>query len=480
MWGDRTRLRQVLLNLVNNAIKFTSHGEIRLTVQADHGQVIVSVEDTGLGIPLHEQSAIFDEFRQSERTTARGYGGLGLGLAICRKLVEMHGGEIGVSSSGLEGEGSKFYFSLPVIETQAEFLENSTPPSDAQRVLLLVKDASGGVLLQKDLVQRGYDVELLVIEQERDWLASLLRVVPDVVVLDLGLASERGWEILKILKENPATQDIPVLFYSLSSDTNHGSLLEIDYLTKPVGSTAMTEMLVSKGILGPVGEQAARKAVLIVDDEPDMLEFHARIVRTQLPDYHVILARDGQRGTANHSPGTTCADPARPDDACSGWFRGCGGNEENRLDAQCSHCRNHRPIPDRGRHGTSEFGRGQRAGERYVQCGGNPSTPGRCFGAQAQGRFRIPTYRAEGHGLYPLILCGTHLAQRCRRACWVERASPDALFSSGSGADPDYLPQSLPGQASQAPAGCRSKGHYRDCRGGGVFKQQLFHSCVSG
>ena len=294
VWGDRTRLRQVMLNLVNNAIKFTSHGQIRLIAKADRRRVIVSVEDTGLGIPLHEQSAIFDEFRQSERTTARGYGGLGLGLAICRKLVEMHGGEIGVSSSGLEGEGSKFYFSLPAIEAQAEFLENSTPPSDAKRVLLLVKDISGGVLLQKDLVQRGCDVQLLVIEQGCDWLAPLLRVAPDVVVLDLGLASERGWEILKILKENPATQDIPVLFYALSSATNHGSLLEIDYLTKPVGATAMTEMLVSKGILGTVGEQAARKAVLIVDDEPDMLEFHARIVRTQLPDYRVFLARDGR------------------------------------------------------------------------------------------------------------------------------------------------------------------------------------------
>ena len=161
-------------------------------------------------------------------------------------------------------------------------------------MLLLVKDA-GGVLLKKDLVRRGYEVELCVIEEESDWLASLLRVAPDIVVLDLGLASERGWEILKIMKENPATQDIPVLFYSLSGDTNHGSLLEIHYLTKPVGTTALTEMLVSKGFFGPVGEQAARKAVLIVDDEPGMLELHARIVKTQLPGYRVLLARDGQQ-----------------------------------------------------------------------------------------------------------------------------------------------------------------------------------------
>ncbi len=295
VWGDRTRLRQVILNLVNNAIKFTTHGEISLTAHFNEGRLMVSVNDTGLGIPLHEQSVIFDEFRQSERTTARGYGGLGLGLAICRKLVELHRGEIGVCSSGNEGEGSRFYFSLPVIETRTAASEKGAPPSGAQWVLLLVKDAEGGALLQSDLTQRGYDVELCVIEEEADWLASLLFIAPDVVVLDLGLASERGWEILKILKENPATQDIPVLFYALSGDRDHGSLLEIDYLTKPVRTTALTEMLAAKGFFSQASDQAERKAILIVDDEPGMLELHARIVKTQLPGHRVLLARDGRQ-----------------------------------------------------------------------------------------------------------------------------------------------------------------------------------------
>ena len=216
VWGDRTRLRQVLLNLVNNAVKFTSQGEVGLTARVREGRILVSVKDTGLGIPLHEQSVIFDEFRQSERTTARGYGGLGLGLAICRKLVELHGGEIGVCSSGKEWEGSEFFFSLPVIEAQPEVIERGTSPSGTQSVLLLVKDATSGNFLQTDLMGRGYEVELRVIEEESDWLASLLLAVPDIVVLDLGLASERGWEILKLIKENPATKDIPVLFYALS------------------------------------------------------------------------------------------------------------------------------------------------------------------------------------------------------------------------------------------------------------------------
>ncbi|MGA2490280.1 MAG: substrate-binding domain-containing protein, partial [Anaerolineales bacterium] len=94
VWGDPTRLRQVVLNLINNAVKFTEKGEISLLVMAGKELLTISVNDTGLGIPPAEQGVIFDEFRQSDRTAARGYGGLGLGLAICKRLVKMHGGEI--------------------------------------------------------------------------------------------------------------------------------------------------------------------------------------------------------------------------------------------------------------------------------------------------------------------------------------------------------------------------------------------------
>jgi signal transduction histidine kinase/DNA-binding LacI/PurR family transcriptional regulator/DNA-binding response OmpR family regulator len=295
VWGDRTRLRQVALNLVSNAVKFTTRGEINLTAFVENGRVMVSVNDTGLGIPLHEHRVIFDEFRQSERTTARGYGGLGLGLAICRKLVEMHGGEIGVCSSGDEGEGSMFFFSLPVFERQMDLSAKIVPIPNGQRVLMLVKHAKGSDNLQKDLIERGYEVELCLIHKESDWLATLLLAAPDVVMLDLGLTSERGWEILKILKENPSSKDIPVLFYTIADDAEGASLLEIDYLTKPMGSDVLAELLASKGIISPEGIQDAERAILVVDDEPGMLELHARMVKAQLPGHRVLLARDGRQ-----------------------------------------------------------------------------------------------------------------------------------------------------------------------------------------
>ncbi len=118
-WGDRTRLQQVALNLISNAVKFTSQGEIVLKAEAGQDMVIISVSDTGLGIPPEEQEVIFDEFRQSERTATRGYGGLGLGLSICKRLVELHGGTIGARSSGEKGAGSTFYFTLPATQSTA-------------------------------------------------------------------------------------------------------------------------------------------------------------------------------------------------------------------------------------------------------------------------------------------------------------------------------------------------------------------------
>jgi signal transduction histidine kinase/CheY-like chemotaxis protein len=290
VWGDRTRLRQVALNLVNNAIKFTERGEVALLVTVDDDGITVAVQDTGLGIPAEEQEVIFEEFRQSDRSTARGYGGLGLGLAICKRLVEMHGGQIGVRSSGEEGAGSTFYFTLPVMTQDAAFSRAEVSLAGAGQVLLLVKDEAGGEVLKDHLMQQGFEVQAHRVDEAADWMAWLLAGPPEAVVLDLGLASERGWEILKVLKENPATRDIPVLFYTVTSDGAGGSALEMDYLTKPVGTAELAETLMYRGLLG---EGEGRK-ILVVDDEPGVLDLHARIVEAQSPCNTVLRARNGR------------------------------------------------------------------------------------------------------------------------------------------------------------------------------------------
>jgi signal transduction histidine kinase/DNA-binding LacI/PurR family transcriptional regulator/AraC-like DNA-binding protein len=302
VWGDRTRLRQVALNLVSNAVKFTERGEVTLRTSAGEQIVTVSVSDTGLGIPLEEQEVIFDEFRQSERTAARGYGGLGLGLAICERLVLLHGGEIGVRSSGQEGAGSTFYFTLPVMETPA--LASATPalPLAAEQrmdssayssatVLLLAELPGSGERLRDHLTRQGFVVSVLRIDQIADWLSHLVAVPPGAVVLDVALASARGWEILRLLKGNPATRDIPVLFYSLAQERDSGAMLELETLTKPLGAAELAQALERQGF--PTGE--GHKTILIVDDEPGILEMHARVVQAHSAAYRVLKARNGRQ-----------------------------------------------------------------------------------------------------------------------------------------------------------------------------------------
>ncbi len=291
VWGDRTRLRQVALNLVSNAVKFTSHGEVSLQVEVQDGKVAVLVSDTGLGIAPAEQTLIFDEFRRSEVTTARGYGGLGLGLAICKRLVELHGGEIRVRSTGEEGTGSTFYFTLPLVEPETIHAEDQPLPLGSEETVLLLTNQSGsGEQLRDHLVQKGYEVRMVQVDESGDWFSMLLKTLPGAVVLDVAIAPTQGWHILKTLKENPATRAVPLLFYSLNEDK--GAMLELDYLTKPVGTAELGLALENQKL--NADESKAEKVFLIVDDDPATLEMHVRIVQSQLGAHHVLRARNGR------------------------------------------------------------------------------------------------------------------------------------------------------------------------------------------
>jgi signal transduction histidine kinase len=124
IYADRTRLRQVMINLINNSIKFTEEGEVALNVSPmDGGRVLISVRDTGLGIPSEKLEAVFQEFTQVDSSTTRKTGGTGLGLPISRRLVEMHGGRLWANSTGIPGEGSIFFVELPLEARITEVVE---------------------------------------------------------------------------------------------------------------------------------------------------------------------------------------------------------------------------------------------------------------------------------------------------------------------------------------------------------------------
>ncbi|MGC9467870.1 MAG: substrate-binding domain-containing protein [Anaerolineae bacterium] len=293
VWGDRTRLRQVLLNLVNNAVKFTDEGEILLRVTVQDESVSVSVKDTGLGIPPEEQSVIFDEFRQSERSTARGYGGLGLGLAICRRLIEMHGGEIGVRSSGEEGAGSEFHFTLPIVARPGVLSEGGSTSDTTERVVLLVGDLERARELRGQWSQDGFELVPQCVEGDGEWLNAVLAASPSAVILDEEIAAGSGWETLKVLKQNREMRRVPVLFLGGGRELDHSGLLEVDYLTKPMEATELGEALVALGLLGNGMTVSPEKTILVVDDDLGVLDMHTRIVQSQSPTYRVLQARDG-------------------------------------------------------------------------------------------------------------------------------------------------------------------------------------------
>jgi CheY-like chemotaxis protein len=238
-----------------------------------------------MGIPVEEQEVIFDEFRRSERSVARGYGGMGLGLAITRRLIELHGGRIGVRSAGQEEVGSTFHFSLPVMVSAPAGVQINR--SRRNTVLLLSENPS--TLLREHLQQKGFDVEVLDVTQQPDWLRSVISQPPGAVVLDFQPATERGWELMQLMKQNPETRDVPVVFYNLSTEMSQGSMLEMDYLSKPVASTELFHALERLGL-----KSENSRAILVVDDDPNVLDMHVRMLENRL-NCRILKAYGGKQ-----------------------------------------------------------------------------------------------------------------------------------------------------------------------------------------
>ncbi|MCC1497496.1 hybrid sensor histidine kinase/response regulator [Alcanivorax sp. 1008] len=199
--GDPVRLRQILGNLISNAVKFTEHGEVTVHLQRDHHNsdyVLFEVEDTGIGIAPDTLSELFELFQQADSSTRRRYGGTGLGLAICRQLVELIGGEIGVQST--PGKGSRFWFRLPLPQTsveqrQAEAVDRAGKNRTPQVRLLIVDDNHVNLLVAQGLARKlGHLVE--VAESGPEAIAVLLNDSRpyDLILMDCEMPDMDGFE----------------------------------------------------------------------------------------------------------------------------------------------------------------------------------------------------------------------------------------------------------------------------------------------
>ncbi|MFP4344146.1 MAG: GAF domain-containing protein [Anaerolineales bacterium] len=273
--ADERRIRQVVLNLVGNAAKFTDEGYIRIFAEYDDEEITVAVEDTGVGIPPEKYDEVFAEFRQVDSSSTRRYGGTGLGLPVSKKFVEAHGGRIWFESE--VGVGSTFYVALPIAgpppEDEPEELAE-VPVSTDGRVILTVDDDEGVItLFRRYLEQEGYQVVGLT--RAASVVEEAKRIRPYAITLDILMPDRDGWQVIRDLKADPETRDIPVIVCSIVSDKDKGLSMGVsDYLVKPILEQELLD------ILARLSEESGPQRVLVVDDSTDDRQLLCRILRS--------------------------------------------------------------------------------------------------------------------------------------------------------------------------------------------------------
>jgi len=284
VFADQQRLRQVLLNLLTNALKFTQKGGVTVACEpAPSGMVRITVQDTGKGIPEDSQERIFDEFEQVESGGDRARkGGTGLGLAICRRLVELHGGRIGCDS--VLGAGSTFWFTLKSVEAPVRLpslasLQVAAVASDGagngravpwggstSGVILVIDDeADARALISKRLQEGGYRSVQAASGAEGIRLARSL--VPLAITLDLRMPVTSGADVLQALAGDSRTRDIPVVLVTIN-EQNHVAVPHnrVLYVRKPFTKEDLLDAI--NAVVQPLPSYD----VVVVDDDPDVPE----------------------------------------------------------------------------------------------------------------------------------------------------------------------------------------------------------------
>jgi signal transduction histidine kinase/CheY-like chemotaxis protein len=287
VWGNSIRIRQVLLNLVSNAVKFTEEGTIGISAavlkEDGKGEVVLSVFDSGPGIASADQEKLFEPFSQLDSSPTRLYSGTGLGLSICRHLVELHGGKIWVES--VLGEGSTFSFSLPItIDVPPEEV-----PLEAPIILATLTDQEKIETYRQWVGENGY--ALYPISSADDFISKTLEIKPQAVWIDPTLSDGLGWKLTIELKRNPELRTIPTKVFSTLKDFETGFDLGIgEIIAKPLLKETLEA---SAQFLLPQDQKD--QIILIIDDDPMNLERSRNLIQTILPG-DVRIASSGFEG----------------------------------------------------------------------------------------------------------------------------------------------------------------------------------------
>ena len=299
--GDRDKLIQVMVNLISNAVKFTPEGKVSLSVYEQDQEIHVSVADTGIGIAEADHAAVFEQFKQVGDTLTDKPKGTGLGLPICKEIIEHHGGRIWMESE--LGKGSIFYFALPITKT----ISTSSKPihledlvkqlkeqvahsqlkaqKENARILIVDDDDSIRSLLNQELSEGGY-----LIEEASNGKEALKRVrdnKPDLIILDIMMPEMNGFDVAAVLKNDPLTMDIPIIVLSIVQDKTRGFRIGVDrYLTKPID----TGLLFNE--IGNLLEQGkSKRKVMIVDEDTGTVNTLTEVLKTK---GYTVFESDGK------------------------------------------------------------------------------------------------------------------------------------------------------------------------------------------
>ena len=315
VWADEDRLQQVLTNLLSNAIKFTPAGGtvlVRVRPSAlpaaappdqsesalhpsEPASVLITVQDTGIGLDSASLPHIWDRFYQADSTNSRRFGGTGLGLSIVKNLIELHSGQIWVSSAGLN-KGSTFSFRLPpvpaahapssAVVAADEFAETAGEAGEDAPLVLVVEDNPDLATIVRGMLEaEGYRV--MVAPDGAAGLVAASRVRPMTILLDLLLPQATGWEVLQRLKADPLTADIPIIVVSILEQQRLGLLMgATGYLVKPLDRDRLLGLLHNL-----IPAKATAPHALVVDDEAELRELLVTLLREE--GFVVDSAEDG-------------------------------------------------------------------------------------------------------------------------------------------------------------------------------------------
>lgn len=294
---DQAKLAQILRNLVSNALKFTEHGEVVVSLREDRGMAVFDVRDTGIGIAPEHYDTVFEEFGQIDSPLQQRTKGTGLGLPLSRKLADLLGGTLTLESA--PGRGSTFTLRIPICHPEVrEIALLETRPLDPAKapVLVLEDDRKTIFIYEKYLAMAGFQV---VPARNTDDARKLLETIaPAAIVLDIMLDGETSWSFLSQVKQDPKTRDIPVLVVTVTNREQKARALGADeFWLKPIDQDRLLRKLRS------IAKPGAAAKVLVIDDD-DRARYLIRKYLEHSP-YQMLEAGDGPSGIA-------CAREERP------------------------------------------------------------------------------------------------------------------------------------------------------------------------